>query len=1212
MLKNSAIVILFFLLFLGSNAFTQQQAYNGTPGPIPGKIEAEDYDKGGEGVAYHDDDASNNGGQYRNSEGVDIEYCGEGGYNVGWMNTGEWIEYTINVMEAGTYTITIRTASQPAEGGKFHLEFAGQNLTGTRSAPSTNDWQQYVTVEIPGIQLSAGQQVMRLAVEVGNFNVNYFQFSHIFNTQYPTVSLTYPKDGDNFEINRNIILIADAFDSDGTIAKVEFFSNDVKLGEVTTEPYELNWTSAQIGSCTLYAMATDNIGAATKSAQIEIQITPPILPDGPDFSQQHGFYNTAFNMIVSWEAADAIIRYTLDGSDPRNSSTAFEEASPVTIQVDPTNTQGRAQTPAFVVRAYALINGTAVTNVGTNTYIFVEKVKTQQYPGGNWPQDGVRINNRMIDLSMDSKVTTDPRYQNLIDDALLAIPSICINTNLGSLFDPDTGIYVNPLGFGPEWERVVSIELIDPDQQEPGFQINGGLRIRGGYSRIGDQWKQALRLFFRWEYGKGKLDYPLFQDEGVSSFDCVDLRCEQNYSWSYMGYSGHIGTFCRELFSRDSQRDMGQPYTRTRYYHVYLDGMYWGLYETQERSEASYAESYFRGDKDDYDVVKVDQENRVMTIEATDGNLDAFNNLWSAAMAGFQTDEAYFRVQGKNPDGTINLDYPVLINIDNLIDYMLIIFYTGNFDSPVSAFGGNSMPNNFYGIYNRAGRTGYILFAHDAEHSLMDPEYSENSDYGLDRTGPYPCCGSSEQFNPQCLHQQLSENPEYQVLFSDHVYRQFFNHGVLTPAVSAERLSARRDEIDLAVIAESARWGDSKVSPPRTRDDDWLPAVNWILNDYFPARTEVVLQQLKDDLLYPDIDPPVFKNGSADVLDNSITLSSGSKIKLVNNNTGQTGTIYYTIDGTDPRLIGGALNPSGLDGGDEKEITVSSNTVLKARVKNSSVWSAVHEIFINVNQDLGALKITEIHYHPLDEGVVGGSEFEFLEFKNIGSSVLPLAGVHFTNGIDYQFPSNYSVAPGGFVVIASNAEMFNQRYEFLPLGEYTGQLDNAGERLTLVDASNDTLVSLRYNDKAPWPIEPDSTGQSLVSRAATPLSDPGLPEYWTASREINGSPGRDDGSSGFEEEKNIGENPRTFELDQNYPNPFNPKTMIKFQIPNSNFVTLEIYNLLGQKVATLVNKKMNQGMHEIEWNATDLASGVYLYRLQAGNYSETKKLILLR
>jgi len=243
---------------------------------------------------------------------------------------------------------------------------------------------------------------------------------------------------------------------------------------------------------------------------------------------------------------------------------------------------------------------------------------------------------------------------------------------------------------------------------------------------------------------------------------------------------------------------------------------------------------------------------------------------------------------------------------------------------------------------------------------------------------------------------------------------------------------------------------------------------------------------------------------------------------------------------------------------------------------------------------------------------VSGSEFEFLEFKNIGSAVLPLAGVHFTNGIEYDFPDNSSVAPGGFVVIASNTEMFNQRYGFLPLGDYTGQLDNAGERLTLVDASGDTLITLRYNDKAPWPVEADSTGQSLVSRAVTPRGDPGLPEYWSASAEIHGSPGRDDGASGFAEDKSNNENPRTFELDQNYPNPFNPRTTIKFQIPGTNFVTLEIYNVLGQKVVTLVSENLNPGMHKYEWQAEGLPSGIYFCRLQAGEFEQVKKMVLLK
>src|SRR5690606_6056161 len=106
--------------------------------------------------------------------------------------------------------------------------------------------------------------------------------------------------------------------------------------------------------------------------------------------------------------------------------------------------------------------------------------------------------------------------------------------------------------------------------------VDAGLRIRGAFSRTPDNPKHSLRLFFRNEYGPGKLRYPLFDTEGVDEFDKVDLRTSQNYSWAYEG--SEQNTMLRDVFSRDVQRDMGQPYTRSRYYHLYLNGHYWGVY----------------------------------------------------------------------------------------------------------------------------------------------------------------------------------------------------------------------------------------------------------------------------------------------------------------------------------------------------------------------------------------------------------------------------------------------------------------------------------------------------------------------------------------------------------------------------------------------------------------------------------------------------------
>ena len=88
--------------------------------------------------------------------------------------------------------------------------------------------------------------------------------------------------------------------------------------------------------------------------------------------------------------------------------------------------------------------------------------------------------------------------------------------------------------------------------------------------------------------------------------------------------------------------------------------------------------------------------------------------------------------------------------------------------------------------------------------------------------------------------------------------------------------------------------------------------------------------------------------------------------------------------------------------------------------------------------------------------------------------------------------------------------------------------------------------------------------------------------------------------------------PKTFKLGQNYPNPFNPSTIINYELPITNDVDLSIYNLLGQKVATLVNKRQQAGSHQVEWDASGFASGIYYYRIEAGEFVEVKKMILLR
>jgi beta-glucanase (GH16 family) len=152
-----------------------QTAYAGVPLALPARIQAEGFDLGGSGVAYLDADAGNSGGQYRPTEGVDIESCADtgGGYNVGWTNAGEWIEYTVAVPAAGGYTIRTRVSSLLG-GGHFRLEFNGVDRTGDVAVPNTTGWQTWTTVSATAF-LPAGTQVMRFVPTIAGFNVNWFE-----------------------------------------------------------------------------------------------------------------------------------------------------------------------------------------------------------------------------------------------------------------------------------------------------------------------------------------------------------------------------------------------------------------------------------------------------------------------------------------------------------------------------------------------------------------------------------------------------------------------------------------------------------------------------------------------------------------------------------------------------------------------------------------------------------------------------------------------------------------------------------------------------------------------------------------------------------------------------------------------------------------------------------------------------------------------------
>ncbi|MCL1909972.1 MAG: CotH kinase family protein, partial [Kiritimatiellaeota bacterium] len=356
-------------------------------------------------------------------------------------------------------------------------------------------------------------------------------------------------------------------------------------------------------------------------------------------------------------------------------------------------------------------------------------------------------------------------------------------------------------------------------------------------------------------------------------------------------------------------------YPRSRYYPLYINGQYWGIHQTQERGESDFASTYMGGKSEDWDTVKTSSDRQVT---ASDGNISAYHAFHNLAInQGFagQYADNYWRVRGLNPDGSPNPAFPKYLDEYNLIAYMMCAWFTGDGDAPISDWGW--MANNLYALYNRAAPDGFKWLRHDAEHSL-----GANGGYGpgcnTTWIGSDPHYYTQGRFNPATLHHFLIHHPEYKRYFADVARSFLYDDGPLTPENARARFRSRMDEIDSAIVAESARWGNDGW----LNRNQWLNACGYVLNDFIPQRREYLVGFFKANGWYPSIEPP-------DCSHYNKTLAPGTPVTLFGDTP-----FWYMLDGSDPRLADGSPNPAALA---SAPTGVIPPTLLVAR--SSAVWN---------------------------------------------------------------------------------------------------------------------------------------------------------------------------------------------------------------------------------------------------------------------------------
>jgi hypothetical protein len=520
---------------------------------------------------------------------------------------------------------------------------------------------------------------------------------------------------------------------------------------------------------------------------------------------EHGLFTKPFTVTMSSERAGTAIYYTTNGSRPLPEFGSLY-------------TKPLAISTTTVLRSAGFKDGTQVTDIDTRTFVFPTDVLRQT--GAGFPATWGTNNNARVpaDYEMDPEIVNHPSYRDVMEPALRSLPTLSIVMDTDALFGAAHGIYANPKQSGADWERPTSIELIHPDGSKE-FQIDCGIRIQGGWNRRPEESpKHAFRIVFRKKYGAGKLKHRLFERAGAVEFNELILRAGCNNSWLHWHPTEREhGDYVRDQWMRESQADLGHPAARGLFVHLYLNGLYWGIYNLTERPNEDFASDHFGGRPTDYDARNAEN--------ILSGDDTAWKQLLTLANSGV-TNAAAFQAISE------------LLDVPAFIDYMLLNLYAANGDW--------DRHSNWYAARRHHPPGPFHFFVWDGERTI---ERIEDNILTFD-----------DDQSPARLFQKLKENADFLRQFAERAQRHLSGNGALTPAAAAARFQKWTNRLDTAIVAESARWGDYrrdahpyKVGPYQlyTRDDHWRPEVQRLLKDYFPKRTAVVLQQFRDAGLFP-------------------------------------------------------------------------------------------------------------------------------------------------------------------------------------------------------------------------------------------------------------------------------------------------------------------------------------------------------------------------
>jgi hypothetical protein len=578
------------------------------------------------------------------------------------------------------------------------------------------------------------------------------------------------------------------------------------------------------------------------------------------------------------------------------------------------------------------------------------------------------------------------------------------------------------------------VEWIQPGDNS-GFQINCGLRVQGSdyqRPRLTRTSKFSFRLYFRGDYGPGRLEYPLFPLTQVQRFDQLVLRA---------GYNEQGNPFIRDEIHRRLSHDMGEVASHGTIAIVLVNGVYYGSspwYNPCERVHEEFLQEHLGGG-DEWDVVGPSFAMSAGSAGVIDGDRANFLNLVNYVRTQSPVNSAVYTEIGRRLDLT------------NFVDYCLLNAYAATGDWPA---------NNWRAGRERGTNGIWRFVVWDAEWGMGIYDRTVNINSFSSSGGGPNDSGLASVNNSEIarIYDRLRASPEFRLLWADRVQKHFFNNGALTGGNISNRFEQLRQQM-------------AAVIPNMDRE-----ILQWARD-----RQNIFFGQLQLYGLLASSNAPVFAQ-------------FGGRIP-----TGF--ALANTTNGSDPRVaFTGEISPAA--GLYETPVPLAGSTLVRARSLQGTNWSAISEATFSLGALDVPLRITEVMYNP-----TGGSPFEFIELQNTGATPLNVSGFSL-DGITFTFNENSVLAAGQIIVLGENTDTNAWRARYLrvvPYGWFGGNLNNAGERLTIYDGKGNIITSVDYRDSDGWPVPADGSGASLEVRTADGDADD--PANWQASGSPGGSPG---------------------------------------------------------------------------------------------------------